>query len=260
LGTAAIPKGSTVNAKIVPLLGKPRIDAWSYSRWSTYEECPSKAYFKFVLKLKEPDGPASARGTEYHKLAEDYLSSRLSALPTELSKLKDYYTALRTAKPVCEVEFALDRAWEPTGWFEKGPAAAWCRIKIDVEVPPQFATAPGAPPTVHIGDHKTGGIDKDTGKLKDKKPEEYAPQFELYAIAGFKRHEIAEQVTTANYFIDAGEVIPGRVFKRTELRDLIELWENRTRRMLADTQYAPNPGRQCRYCHYRKGNGGPCEY
>lgn len=243
---------------IVPLIGKPKIDAWSYSRWSTYEECPAKAYYKFVLKLKEPDGPAAARGTRYHKMAEDYLTDR-TPMPIDLYKLADYYTALHATQPKCEVEFAVDRQWDPTGWFDKGEHAAWCRIKIDVVVPPEFATAPGAPPTVHIGDHKTGGVDKD-GKLKEKKAEEYEPQFSVYAIAGFKMYEVAQQVTTANYFIDAGVVVPGRLYKRAELSDLIKLWEKRTYNMLNDTLYSPNPGNQCRWCHYRKGNNGPCSY
>ena len=50
-----------------------KITSWSFSRWNVYEECPAKAKYKFIDKLKEPGSAAMDRGTALHKQCEDFL-------------------------------------------------------------------------------------------------------------------------------------------------------------------------------------------
>jgi hypothetical protein len=232
----------------------PPIEAWSFSRWETYETCPFKACCKFVLKLPEESGPAADRGTAIHKLAEDYLLGRIPRQPKELAKLKPVYAAMKKEKPEAEVEFAMTREWEPTGWFARGEKAAWCRVKIDALTPPTVAK-----PIVFIRDHKTGGLDKN-GKFKTEKVEQAEPQLELYGIAGFKRHPIAKEVKTQLLFVDAGIATLEKTYLLKELPVLIARWAKRVVKMLSDTAYAPRPGDYCRYCTYAKSKGGPCVY
>ena len=47
-----------------------RITTWSYSRWTTYEDCPARARYKFLDRLPDPSGPGEDRGTALHKAAE----------------------------------------------------------------------------------------------------------------------------------------------------------------------------------------------
>jgi CRISPR/Cas system-associated exonuclease Cas4 (RecB family) len=242
--------------------GKPKLTAWSYSRWRLYEECPAKAYYKFIMKLQEPASAVLDHGSAMHTLAENFFKGASSVVPPELNKMKKTYQKLKKDGRAVEVEleFTFDNKWQPTGWFSKD---AWCRIKIDLMIPPVEAIGKRkglVVPTVHIGDHKTGGVDKRTGKLKPQVAAEYEPQFELYVLAGLTKHPLAQQATVANYFIDTGDVVPGRMYQREEMDALKQLWEARTVKMLNDTMYVPRPSNACRWCHYRKNNGGPCEY
>jgi hypothetical protein len=41
---------------------------------------------------------------------------------------------------------------------------------------------------------------------------------------------------------------------------LADDWEDKTRPMLNDTIFAPKPGNACRWCHWKKSNGGPCKF
>ena len=54
-----------------------RIYALSNSRINTYDPdqggCPKKAYYKFILKLKEPENDAMARGQRLHKMQQDLI-------------------------------------------------------------------------------------------------------------------------------------------------------------------------------------------
>jgi hypothetical protein len=231
------------------------ITSWSYSRWATYEECPAKAGFKFVQKLPEPQGPAAARGDDIHKKLESYLLSG-GKLPAEANQLKTFYTGLRKIRPAVELQVAYDRAWKAVEWFSK---AAWARIKIDVLEPPVIGDDP---PEVVITDHKTGGIDKRTGKLKDQKEEEYLPQLQLYGLTGLMEHEIAERARAQLAFVDAGVVKPDKpvIFLRKDVPALKKLWESRTKKMLSDTKFTPKPGFYCNYCAFAKKKGGPCPW
>ena len=246
---------STVSAipgiKKIVVQQYPKLTSWSFSRWSTYNECPARARYQYIDKMPAPESPQMLRGTQIHKLAEDYLKGEVKKLPFELDKLESTYAELLAKKPSVEQDIAFNNRWEFVDWKD-----GWCRIKIDVVVAPNKR---GKPPTVHIGDHKTGGVDK-SGRLKKGTDEKYAPQLELYAIAGFEMHPIAEQATTALYFIDSGDVIPGKTFQRSELSKLKLNWETRVSRMLNDTIYAPRPGFYCSWCPYRKTNNGPCVY
>jgi len=235
----------------------PRIEAWSYSRWNTYEQCPFKAKCLYIDKLPEPEAAPLVRGKKVHEDIEAWLLGRVKDAPPEIEKLKEQYEALKKQKPLCELELAFDKDWKPVDWFSKG---AWCRIKIDALVPPRLGVR-GKNPKAYIVDHKTGSVDKRTGRLKELKAAEYQPQLELYALGAFLKYETAQEAVTELYFVDAGETRGGEhVFFQHGRNDLIALWQQRVAPMLADEQFAVRPGDYCKFCHFRRGNGGPCPY
>lgn len=224
----------------MPIKTVKKITAWSYSRWREYEQCPAKAKYKHVEKLKEPGNAAMDRGSAIHKLAEQYAGGQLKALPTELARFKQEFTALKKAKPGVEQEWAFNKDWGRAGWFDND---AWLRVKVDATYEMKD--------TGVIIDHKTGRF-KEGG-------DEYLPQMELYGIGGLLVYRKAKRIVTKLWFLDSGDEVVEE-FTRDQLEHLQERWMQNTKRMLTDTGFKPTPGNQCRWCHFRKGNGGPCQF
>lgn len=217
-----------------------QITAWSYSRYRDYEQCPLRAKFKHVDKLKEPGSAAMDRGTDIHKMAEDYASGRLKKLPTELEKFKSEFIALKKQTPTCEQEWAFDNGWRRCDWFAR---EAWLRVKMDVAV--EFKKSNSA----MVIDHKTGKF----------RPGTYSEQLELYGLAALIIFPDAEDVSCHLWFLDSGdeEKID---FVRADLPELKAMWLKRTKPMLNDKRFAPKPGNHCRWCPFSKSKGGQCKF
>jgi RecB family exonuclease len=215
-----------------------KITAWSFSRWQTYEECPAKAKYKFIDKLPEPSAPAMARGTVIHKLAEDYLKGTVKVIMPELKNYAEWFKELKPLKPLVEQEWAFDDQWKTTGWFDKN---TWCRVKVDV--------AAKVDTTLFIIDHKTG-------RLNNGQP----AQLDLYGTAGFLRVPGITHVSAQFWYLDHPAAPEEKVYEVAQLPALKKEWENNTKAMLNDTQFAPRPGNACRFCHFKKANGGPCKF
>ena len=217
----------------------PLIQQWSYSRFTTYTECPLKARLKFIERLKEPGNEAMDRGTKLHNLAELYLKEpapMYAVLPDELAQLREPLKCAKEQGAEAELELAFNRAWEPVGWFDK---SCWLRVKADIVIGP-------------VGDDLTI-VDLKTGKQRD-----YTKQLELYALAAFKQWPELQHVMAEVWYIDHGTV-EAVEFNRGQEADLTAAWEAAVKPMLSDDIYAPRPGQYCRWCHFRKMNGGPCK-
>ena len=50
---------------------------WSYSSLSTYESCPAKWYYGYIVGLTGEPSPAMARGTRLHADCENYVKGDL---------------------------------------------------------------------------------------------------------------------------------------------------------------------------------------
>lgn len=230
-----------------------QITAWSYSRYACYTECPAKAKFKFVAKLPEPGSTAMDRGSAMHALMEELTTGKMSGKPEELTKVDSFREEFKTSvlpkikkdasvakkgRPLAEQEWAFTTLWEPTGWFARN---AWCRIKTDLVFHNKKQLI--------IVDHKTG-----------KRREEHRDQLSLYALGGFIMFPEVEHISTQVWYLDQGAPWTQDEYERAELPDIKNAWLDKTKPMLTDTQFAPRPGNYCRWCHFRKGNGGPCQY
>jgi RecB family exonuclease len=221
------------------------ITAWSHSRWACYEECPRKAYYKFIKKLPEPQGEALARGSEIHSKIEKYLVKGGRVPPDIHKDVTPYVKELRKARVSVELQLAFDTEWRPVEWFSR---AAWCRIMIDAL----------RDPVVDEPEPYCEVIDWKTGKVKEQG--EYDTQLELYGLAGLLCFPRVAKVNSKLVFTDHGVTYTGPTFTTKDADTLKKLWVKRTKAMLKDTKFSPNPGSACRWCHFKKNNGGPCDY
>lgn len=225
-------------------LPSPKMTAWSFSRWADYERCPLLAKYKHVEKRKEPDNKYTTRGSSIHKLAEDYVAGKIRLIPPELMNFEDEFKklkALKKPKPELECAWAFDINWNPVSWFEQ---TAWCRVKLDVT-----AILGGRR---YVIDHKTGRFSPS-----------HEDQLGLYALGSFLMLP-EDSIEVQDWYLDKPkddeDKILGADFKRADLPALKKDWAKRTKVMLSDTKFSPKPSDKCRFCHFRKDNGGPCKF
>lgn len=229
-----------------------KITSWSFSRWSTYENCPAKARFLYIDKLKEPGSAAMDRGTELHKQCEDFLKGVKKTVSKDTKLIANVLKDFKKRGALAEADFTFKQDWSPTRWDDWN--GAWCRIKADVTIAPVIDSDE---PTAEVHDFKTGGKQK----LENNDFEEYYTQLELYGLAGLLTFPTAQRVKSSLVFIDFGKIIESpEVLKRGDEKKLMKKWEIRTKRMLNDTTFKPKPGNACRWCNFRKSNGGPCQF
>ena len=95
-----------------------------------------------------------------------------------------------------------------------------------------------------LGDYKTGKVYDD-----------HDLQADLYAVAGYIMG--AASVDVKFYYIDQ-DMVQLYTYDREELEALTEVVEARALKVTSDRTYATNPSWKCKYCHFRKENGGPC--
>ena len=230
------------------------LTSWSFSRFSVYDQCPAKAKYAFIDKIKEPPNSAMDRGNEIHKMAEAYIKGEGRYVPKELKLVDTELKAMRAAKKhddtsvVVETTWAFTQDWKVTTWDDWRGCAL--RVKVDV--------------AQLVGQNVLIITDWKTGKFRPDRHQEYMNQIELYALGGLKYY--GSQVATIRprlIYTDQGQIYPDDgqlVYSHKDVPRLQKSWEARTKPMLKDTTFAPKPSNLCRWCHYRKENGGPCKF
>lgn len=227
------------------------LTAWSFSRFKDYEKCPAYCKYKHVDKIKEPDTEHTAHGTEVHEAAERYVTGKLGKLPKILAKFSVEFKETKKRKPKVEQEWAFDRDWRPVGWFSP---EAWVRVKVDchyLTVEKKGSSGGGrfACTTVHVIDYKTGKV----------REAEHSEQRKLYALGAMLMYPDAVAVHVEHHYLDHGEIAEEQ-YPATQLDELKTYWLNKTKKMLKDKLFRPQPGRYCEWCFYRKENEGPCKF
>jgi hypothetical protein len=268
----AAPKAITAKGGYLPvarksgLFARPpaevrrKMDAWSYSRYKDWLQCPYKAFLKHVLKIREPGSPAMDRGNHAHKVAEDLLLGKITweearvlaleagdksrfgpkAKPISLQNLRKDFDLAARSKPTVEEQWGFAQDWSEAGWFGD---STWLRAKLDL----CYLTKKGH---MRVVDHKSG-----------QKYADHAEQADLYALTTFIKFPNVTDITVEYWYFDLGEKTFAK-FKRSEMPTLIERWENKVRPMMNDTTYPCRPGPYCRWCFHSKytaGGSGKCE-
>jgi RecB family exonuclease len=238
-----------------------QIKAWSFSRYSTYKQCPLKAKLLYIDKLKEPGSPAMDRGSAIHKLAENYMKGTIGKLPAELKLfgtfMKKMKALFKKAPDTITVEetWAHRRDWTRTTWDDWN--GCWLRVKLDV---------------AHVEDNTVYVTDFKTGKFSPQyNLADYVEQLDLYATAALVVYadrgpslRIVPRLLYLDHDITYPSVGEEKFYTPADLPRLKKEWEKRTKPMLSDKQFAPKPNQFCRSCHFRKDNkangGGQCKY
>lgn len=214
------------------------VKSWSYSAWSTYNQCPLKFKLEKIDKIKTPTPPAFIKGREWHKKAEDFLLGRIDIVP-ELKNFKDQFQELRTLDPIVEDKWGFKRDWSKTDF--KDWNGCWFRAVVDAGVV-------YADDTLDLIDHKTG-----------RKYGENEDQIELFSLAGMMRFPTVTHVTARLWYLETGDEVIAEYDAKD--REKLQLkWEKRVYPMFNDTRFAPRPNDKCGWCHFRNSNGGPCQY
>lgn len=108
-----------------------QLQAWSYSRLTSYETCPRRYYGISVAKtLVEEPSEAMQSGNDLHKAFELYLK-RGTMLPLHLRHYGPILSKIAAApgEKIVEQQIALNAKWEPVEWFAKD---TWLRVKSDL--------------------------------------------------------------------------------------------------------------------------------
>lgn len=222
------------------------VTAWSFSRWETFDTCA----YQFACGLDpqykhmRTQSPAKARGDAIHKEAAHFITTPDAPFPASLAKFDALMWELHDMPAdvkVVEQQWAFDRKWRPTGWFDRGTGTTWFRNILDAGVV--------------YPDHSGDVIDHKTGKEYEKNAE----QRELNAVSMLQRYPHLEVVTSRMWYLDSGverEVTIGR----HELPKLVAKWEKRADAMFNEKVWAPRPNEKCKWCDFAKSKGGPCKF
>ena len=229
------------------------LTSWSFSRYSDYKQCPARFKYKHLEKRPEPKAEALQRGADIHDAISAYLKGESKTVPKEAASYAVELKALRTLylKPkdqtvVVEDDWAFTSRWGETQW--NNWAECWVRIKLDA------AHTEGTSVMI-VRDWKTG-------KLRDELVDDYLEQLELYALAALLKYIFIVEVRPELCYVDLGVTYPETPlsYTRADIPRLIKLWEKRVAPMFKDKKFAPRPNSKCRWCHFRRENGGPCQY
>jgi len=230
----------------------------SYSRYTTYEQCPFKAKLAYLDKVPEPQNAAMARGSDIHGLIEKYLRGQSKRLAVDVANFRDmakdvrHYTNDKNYEVTLEYMMAFDNQWISCAWNDWDKCAV--RIKTDVMI-------------YDLTDGEVTIIDWKTGKHDSRNLEKYLDQMEIYALGAFKHYTqkklSVDKINVMLIYVDNGDIeekefLPGDIIK------LEKKWTAKFSTMFKDTTFKPKPSFLCRWCHYRKDNaengGGQCQF
>ena len=222
----------------------------SYSMWNVYKQCPLKYKFKYHMKLKEPFvGPAAERGTLIHNHVEDYISGKSDYLPWDENHPVERVPALGKAHPLQGLVDRL-RNWP------SGDSHTEYKVEFDIDWLPFPQAESSYIAVFDAAAHFNGEVE--IAEWKSGKPSaDHADQRKFYAMAALALW-LPKKVSVTTYYIDlTGPAARTTVTPEAE-QTLRDMWAERREGMLNDKVLAPRPNDKCRWCFFRKTNGGPC--
>lgn len=225
--------------------------ALSWSRLSTYKQCPLKFYLQFITKTfrEEEKGIHLIKGEQLHKQMEDYVNARngLATMPLGFSpevqqtipyvdKVMKLYTSVHP-----EAQIACREDWTPTEWFAKDTAwrAIWDLTAL-------------APTHVYIGDYKSGKI---------YPYGEGFGQLHLSAVIGLNKWKEVPMVDATYIYMEHKKITPIKVFRdpnhgQTDergrpyphLQQVQEYFDEEFQKVQMEKTWDPTPNDNCKYC------------
>lgn len=263
------------------------IKSWSPSRLDKYDTCPQRFKWGEIEKkcgkcfkgrmmgewgepqtcdacgvVEELPAPI-VRGNVIDANITAYIRGETKKLLPECSRHPKVLEEIKLLKKLfvkdavkVQHSIVLDAGWKVVSKFTRG---AWFRGTLDV------LCFNGSGTEAQVIDWKSGGIDKRDGSIRaDKK---YDDQLFAYTTAVLTAFPQVEYVTASLVFVDCGPRFdpiinkPEFDLRRRDLAEAQRTWEKRLRPMFADRSFLPTPGTEsCRFCPYKKEEGGPCKF
>lgn len=213
---------------------------WSYTMLECFEQCPKKAFHKYVLKEKEPSTPELEIGNKTHKALEMRVKSN-HQLPAEFARFEPIASSIANArkgkKIYTELKMGLNRTFEPCDFFAQD---VWARIALDV----------------FLKDDKTATIlDYKTGKPNDKEL-----QLKMNSMFAFRHFPSVDTVTALNIWLKEDPAVPGctytfrRADEQTHWQEILEI-VGRLEQAQATNSWPMKPSGLCGYCPVKS-----CQY
>lgn len=229
----------------------PLLDAWSWSRYETYMQCPLKFKLQVLGKFKKPQTPAMARGNTAHLDLAAYVTGKTAVMPAVVvhpfqRQLVDLIRNFEDKE--VEQQWGFDRRWRQTGWFEKrAGVAAWFRAILDVAI-------------LYNDDMIVEPIDWKTGKVYGSNDE----QMELFALSAMLKYKPAVHVTTRLVYLDA-QIEQVAEYPAADRDKLVAKWEQKIAPMFNDRDFIARPNDKCRFCDFARSNWSgegpaPCRF
>lgn len=211
--------------------------AYSYSAVKLYEQCPSRYKFSRIDRLQEPSGDAATRGSLIHSEIEAIIKGELPLVSDVVQYLVPQLNKWKLSNAQSEMQFAIDDKWNLVDYKDKN---AWFRGVIDLYFEENDVA------TV---------LDFKTGKERD-----YSDQVIVYAAIVLATKPHINRVNLAIEFLDSQKNVQYARITRDELGKYKDELANRINTINKDNIFAANPSGLCKFCHFRKSNGGPCKW
>lgn len=212
--------------------------ALSWSRLSTYMECPMKFKAQYIDKdyPDDSDNVHFARGNRIHKQLEDYIGFRngdcdmpsMSAEAQNAIPIIDN-VFMKYGNILAERQLALDHSWVKCDWFAK-PTVVKYRCIIDM---------------LCMNDEEVLIIDFKTGKVREY--EKNHGQLHLSTAMVFSILPSIKKITNTYLFVDhkqSSSLTTMRDDMQTEVDHFNDVYDT----INGDTEFAPTKHKYCNYC------------
>jgi hypothetical protein len=227
----------------------PNIEAFSYSRWETWNQCPRKAYYQFVAKYATgPKPDAMQRGIDAHEICAaiyrgEWPNPEVGPVSLEWRSILARQRGFYGTDIEAELQVSFDKDWNRTPWFDKQTVY---RAAFD-----GLAYTPQQMGLVQIFEHKTGKV---RGSHHD--------QADWYAgVATLIAPDAAVFHVNIQYLDNPATSLKAVMQKRYTMNEAtahLAAWRIKAGEMMADTEFPTRAGPLCRYCPFRNSNKGPC--
>jgi len=213
--------------------------ALSYSRLSTYQNCPRKFRLQYLDKAFPDDSknPNFVRGNRVHGQLENYVmwknagesfekpkmcNEAKNAIPI-IDGIYESYTSVLPEQQLC-----LDRNWGKAGWFDS--SKAYLRAILDL-----IAFKPG----------RGLIVDYKTGKVRDY--DQYGGQLHLNATMIFAIEPEIQVIDVAYLFVDHKQTVKVH-FKRDQYEEFKAHFISEHVRVNSEDKWDPKINQYCKWC------------
>lgn len=239
---------------------KMNVTQFSYSQLETYETCPLKYKFQYILKIPTAPGSAASFGSTIHNVLQQFYKGYIADKSYGISHLHNlvetlwdpagYSSQIQAKQYKQEAKDMLEQYFKTfhTTSVEIVGLEQFFKIKVDEEV---YLTG-----KIDRVDQKSDGkieiIDYKTGKMPDEKELKKSLQLSIYAMAatdkGLYKQEIDKVDLTFYYLQGAQKITMNRTLddvtavktKVTEITNKIKAGE-----------FPANVGPWCDYCDFK---------